>query len=143
MKTKMTSEEVGEKAKNYFESGYNCAEATAKAVIEGFGGDASHAIAHATAFGGGFARSGEEACGVLCGAFIAIGHFYPRKTPTEPYDEAILIGTQIRKRFIEIYGATRCKDLKGQFDKKEWRKSCAGIVQQTSSDLFDLLCSKV
>ncbi len=62
------------RAGHYFGNGFHCAEAIVTAVIEAIGEDPSEDRAHATAFGGGFGRTYQEACGALSAAFIVIGH---------------------------------------------------------------------
>ena len=77
---------VGELASGYFGSGFHCAEAVAKAVLESLGHDANAAVAHATAFGGGFGGTYCEACGALSGGLLAIGHLHGRCEPAADWD---------------------------------------------------------
>lgn len=79
---------VEDRAISYFENGYHCAEAVVASVLEQMGEDPTQALAHATAFGGGFGRSFKEACGALSGAMIVIGHTCPRNGQGESWDQA-------------------------------------------------------
>ena len=86
----MNQQQAGEKAASYFGAGYHCAEAVVAAFLETIGEDDPNAIAHATAFGGGFGKTFAEACGVLSGGMIAIGHMCGRRQRGEDWDIELL-----------------------------------------------------
>ncbi len=104
--------------------------------------DSSLAIAHAAAFGGGFGRTFEEACGALSGSLIVIGEMHARKGQGESWDDAARLGAQIREIFIHRYDTTRCRTLRDRFGEEHQEKECGIIVGRLAADLVDLLQEK-
>lgn len=142
----MTNQEkICSRAGEYFGNGFHCAEAIVKAVVEGLetGGPGTdggaEAAAHATAFGGGFARSQAEACGVLSGAFIVIGHFHGRRSPDPDWDLPAQLGGQLRDFFIEKWGTTQCKALVDGFGPEAQMDQCRILVQRLTKEVLNLL----
>ncbi len=129
---------IEEQAKLNFQNGYHCAESVVAAVLEGMGEDAASAIAHSTAFGGGFGRTFDEACGALSGCLIAIGHFNARQSQGESWDEAAELGAMIRQKFIELYGSTHCGVLRNEFGENQPEK-CAAVTGKLAAALVELL----
>ena len=138
MTKKMDKKKIEKDAVFYFENGYHCAEAVAAAVLQAMEENTAHAVAHATAFGGGFARRFDEACGALSGALIVIGHLYPRNGRGEPWDRAAELGDQIIQWFIEIYGVTYCGMLRDRFGEEQSEK-CAVLTGKLAAELAVLL----
>lgn len=62
----------GEKAKQYFLSGYNCSQAVALSFCEEFGIDSETMLMLASPFGGGMGRL-REVCGTVSGMFMVLG----------------------------------------------------------------------
>ena len=141
MKTVDESERqtISERATQYFENGFHCAEAVATAVIEGLGQDPTQAAAHATAFGGGMGRTFLEACGALSGAFIVIGHLHGRPRPGGDWDLAAELGARIRQRFIDEFDTTQCAALRRRFGREQQHAQCLKLVNQVTADLLALL----
>lgn len=131
-----------ENAIHNFQNGYHCAEAVVAAALEELDRDPSQAIAHAAAFGGGFGRTFNEACGALSGSLIVIGDLYARKGQGESWDDAAGLGAQIREIFIHRYGTTRCRTLRDRFGEENQEKECGVIVGRLAADLVDLLQAK-
>ncbi len=129
---------VEDRAAFYFDNGYHCAEAVVASVLEQIGEDSAQALAHATAFGGGFGRSFEEPCGALSGALIVIGHTCPRKGRGESWDIAADLGAEIRRRFINNFGITHCGTLREEFGEEQSQK-CGELTGRLAADLADLL----
>ncbi|MCD4719592.1 MAG: C-GCAxxG-C-C family protein [Desulfobacula sp.] len=130
---------IKEKAGYYFENGFHCAEAVAVAVLEGLGKDTSQAAIHATAFGGGFGMTFDEACGALSGSLIAIGHLYGRRIPGENWDIPAELGSKIRQKFIDHFETTHCATLRERFGEEMLEKECCKVVKIVAADLVDLL----
>ena len=61
-----------QKAKEYFEKGYNCAQAVVLAFCDKTGLDVKTASSMASSFGGGMGKMG-EVCGAVSGMFIVLG----------------------------------------------------------------------
>lgn len=132
-------ERISERAGSLFGNGFHCAEAVAMAVLEGLGRDGRLAAAHATAFGGGFGKTYEEACGALSGALIAIGHLCGRQAPGEPWDTPAELGAAIRQQFVQRAGATRCITLRDSFGEADQMVKCRELVQEVTRDLLTML----
>lgn len=131
--------EAGEKAASSFGSGYHCAEAVAAAVLEAMGKNPSEAAAHATAFGGGFGRTHQEACGALSGALIAIGHLHGRRRPGSEWDYPAGLGAAIRQRFVDEFGTAHCATLRNRFGEARQMTECRKLTRWVTATLLGLL----
>ena len=69
-----------EKAKAYFEQGYNCAQAVTLAFAEEMGVEKEMAAKMASSFGGGLGRL-REVCGCVSGMALAAGALYGYSDP--------------------------------------------------------------
>ncbi|MCG8635148.1 MAG: C-GCAxxG-C-C family protein [Desulfobacterales bacterium] len=138
-KLKIDADKISNRAGEYFGNGFHCAEAVAKSVISGMGGDGSLATSHATAFGGGFGKSHEEACGALSGALIVIGHYFGRTHPGPDWDKPAALGADIRNLFLAQWGTTHCQTLCDRFGKESQMDCCRDIVRRVAKDLTHLL----
>ncbi len=131
--------EIGKKAGFYFENGFHCAEAVVASVLGGLDKEPSAAIAHATAFGGGFGKTFDEACGALSGSLIVIGHLYGRSKPGEDWDLPAQLAAEIRDVFISKYRTTHCATLRHRFGEECQAKECSKLVQCAAQDLIKIL----
>ncbi|MBU1342030.1 MAG: C-GCAxxG-C-C family protein [Proteobacteria bacterium] len=130
---------ISEKAGDYFENGFHCAEAVAVAVLEGLGQPAEEAAAHATAFGGGFGRTFEEACGAISGSLIVIGQLYGRRRPKQEWDVPAALAATIRQLFLDHFKTSHCATLRERFGQEMQMKECKNIVRVVAADLVELL----
>ena len=132
---------VREKAFEYHKSGYHCAEAVSKAVLETYGTDCSKAIPRvATAFGGGVGRTNHEICGALSGGFISIGCLYGRSEPGGDWNVASDLAAKLRQRFERKYATTNCGALLAKFGRQDNMMRCkqlSGEVAAMLADIFD------
>lgn len=140
--------DAGEIAVSYFDGGFNCAEATLKAVCEVLGIEHERIPAMATAFGGGIARRGYT-CGAVSGAALAVGLMLGRMNPSE--DRGPSYGTMGRfiDEFVERFGTVMCKDIsgvdflteEGQKKYKEYAHSekCCPAVRFAARRMCELL----
>ena len=100
------------KAIEYFDEGYNCAESVLLAFTDYFNIKDDNIPKIATMFGGGISRNG-LICGALSGAVISIGLRNGRLTPDDDklkgYDKTGVIIDS----FYERFGSINCKDLIG------------------------------
>lgn len=105
---------IEERAKNYFNSGYNCAESVLLALgQEPFfqGRDFGGAIPRvATGFGGGLARNG-QICGALSGGIMALGFILGRREAKESRDPCYPAVDRLVNDFQERFGSIRCRDI--------------------------------
>jgi C_GCAxxG_C_C family probable redox protein len=80
----MTKEEAENRTLQYYQSGFHCAEAISKALIELRAKEKdSYTPKIANGFGGGIGGSQLETCGALTGGIIVLGWFLGRATPGE------------------------------------------------------------
>ncbi|MDJ0622719.1 MAG: C-GCAxxG-C-C family protein [Desulfocapsaceae bacterium] len=132
-------ETAGKLAAEYFGNGYHCAEAVAAAVLETMNEDSHSAVAHACAFGGGFGESFKEACGVLSGSLIVIGHLHGRSKRGESWQDAAKLGAEVTKRFVALHGTSNCGELRGRFGEEFQMDRCRDMVVQGVSSLVETL----
>jgi C_GCAxxG_C_C family probable redox protein len=104
---------VGDKAVELFDSGFNCAESVLLALSRDFNEPAEHIIpCIATGFGGGIARTGST-CGALSGAIMTIGLIIgPRKAEElEKKEEVYDMALKMIENFEKEFGSSLCKNL--------------------------------
>lgn len=102
----------GEKAKKYFEQGYNCAQAVTLAFAEEMGLEPEQAAKMASSFGGGLGRL-REVCGCVSGMALAAGALYGYSDPEakeEKADHYALI-QKLAGEFKERNGSIICREL--------------------------------
>ncbi len=139
----VNAELVAEQAAVYFGEDYHCAEAVVAALFEAMGEDASDAIAHATAFGGGCGKTFTEVCGVLSGSMIVIGHLYGRRQRGQNWDTPAELGATTRQHFIDRHGSSNCNVLRDRFGKEQQMAECRKLVQATTISLVNLLQNRL
>lgn len=101
-----------EKAKAYFEEGYNCAQAVTLAFAEEMGMEKDEAAKMASSFGGGLGRL-REVCGCVSGMALAAGALYGYSDPqakAEKADHYALI-QKLANAFRERNGSIICREL--------------------------------
>ena len=131
---------AGEKAFEYHKSGYHCAEAVSKAIVETYGTDCSEAIPQvATAFGGGVGRTNQEICGALTGGFIAIGYLYGRKEPGADWTMASDLAAKLKQRFEHKYATTNCGALLAKFGLQDNMMKCKRLSGEVAAMLADII----
>ena len=130
----------GEMAYHYHQSGYHCAEAVSKAVIEVCGSDSGeHNPKAATAFGGGVGRSKQEICGALSGGIIALGHLFGRCAPDADWTDASRLAAELKHRFVQEYGTTNCGALLATFGPQENMLRCKQLSGEVADMLADII----
>ncbi len=130
---------IGDKAGDYFENGFHCAEAIVAAVLEGLDKDPTQVIAQATAFGGGIGKTFDEVCGALSGSLIVIGHLHGRNKPGENWDLPAQLAEDLREKFVAKFKSTHCATLRHRFGEECQSQECCKLVQHVSKDLVTLL----
>lgn len=113
---------IEEQAKQYFNSGYNCAESVLLAVCREYGYPESETIKFipriATGFGGGLARNG-NLCGALSAAIMALGLALGRDDAKESRDPCYPASDKFYNEFTERFGHSSCRELTGLDMKNE------------------------
>lgn len=140
---------AGDRARELFLSGMNCAEAVLKASMEELGIDDRLIPAVASGFGGGVGRTG-HLCGALSGAVMASGIRYGTGSPENDKERAYAIAGSLVRSFSSEFGAVNCGelielDLSKPEDMKKARESavfenkCASFVEFCANEIVDKL----
>ena len=103
----------GEKANQYHNSGFNCAQGVFTACCDLTGLDEKTALSIAASFGGGM-RCG-SVCGAVTGALMVLGmlHPYVDSSDAEARDKIAALTVEFEKTFAEKCGNLNCIDLLG------------------------------
>ena len=132
--------EVGKKAFDYHNSGFHCAEAVSKAVVETYGQGMSQDIPKvATAFGGGVGRTHQDICGALTGGVIALGCLFGRNEPGADWTDAYELAAELKRRFIRELGTTNCGALLATFGPQENMIRCKRLSGEVAGMLVEIL----
>ena len=102
----------GERAKQYFLSGYNCAQSVLLTFSDLTGLDAPSAMKIASSFGGGMGRL-REVCGAVSGMFMALGLLYGDEEVPAHEDKAAHYQRvqELAAQFKEKNGTIICREL--------------------------------
>ena len=126
-------------AVSVFKDGFNCAQAVFSTLAPDLGLGAETAAKTATAFGGGMARMGET-CGVVTGAFMAIGLARGNSRPAEKEikEGTYVLALEFVKRFKARHDSLVCRELLGcDIGTPE------GHERAKQQGLFDTVCAKL
>ena len=104
----------GEKAKELFVDGYNCAQAVFGAFSEVTGIDFETSVKLSSGFGGGMGRM-REVCGAVSGMFMVLDAIEGYTSPTDNTAkmEHYAKVQELAKRFKRENGSIICRDLLG------------------------------
>ena len=109
-----------EKAKDLFQSGYNCAQSVFAAYAEELGMDFETALKVSSSFGAGMGRL-REVCGTVSGMFMVVGLALDYSTnankdeKTEHYKRIQYLAAEFEK----MNGSIICRELLGLDHKKD------------------------
>ncbi|MCI6184559.1 MAG: C-GCAxxG-C-C family protein [Clostridiales bacterium] len=125
--------DIGQRALDYHNKGFNCAQSVFAACCEYTGMDEKTALALSAGFGGG-ARSG-ELCGAVTGAVMAEGLVFPFTDGQDiaAKDKIASIAKQCVSIAREKYGHVRCEELKGNIDCME----IIAFMAKTAEDIMN------
>lgn len=103
-----------EKALEYWNKGFNCAQAVLAAFHDITDASEEQLLKTASGFGGGMGRM-QNTCGAVTGAFMVFGCIYGRYKPedSEAAEKTYALVRQFSKKFIELHGTISCKELIG------------------------------
>lgn len=96
----------GERAEQYFRTGYNCTQAVVLAFMDDLNADRETLMAAAHPFGGGMGRL-RLTCGAVTGAVMCLGLFFPALKKSELY----ALVQEFSRRFEEKNGSIVCGTL--------------------------------
>ncbi|MGC9779150.1 MAG: C_GCAxxG_C_C family protein [Candidatus Heimdallarchaeota archaeon] len=108
------TDDIEKIAKDYFATGYNCAQAVLRTVLEHKGLYFNEAPMVAAGFGGGISRRG-EICGTLTGAIMAIGVIHEQTIDDRSELKAATYKStaELIEKFSEIHDTPICNELVG------------------------------
>ncbi len=110
----------GERAKAYFEEGYNCAQSVAGAFAGEMGMEPEAVFRLISAFGGGMGRL-REVCGAVSGMFFVVGALYGYEDP-KAFEEKKELYSRVQTlaaAFEKENGSIICRELLGLMEKRE------------------------
>ena len=145
----------GEKAKNLFKEGYNCAQAVFGAFCEDFGFDFETAMKLSSGFGGGMGRL-REVCGAVSGMFMVFDLKYGYTSPKAKEEKMQLYShiQTLAKEFESNNGSIICRELLNLQEKSSVptpddrtneyykKRPCAELVE-FAADLVDSYMNKI
>ncbi|MGN1051175.1 MAG: C-GCAxxG-C-C family protein [Acutalibacteraceae bacterium] len=104
----------GDKAKELFEKGYNCAQSIVGAFCEDYGVDVETATKLSSGFGGGMGRL-REVCGAFSGMVMVMNMAYGYSNPSDNKAKTDLYKhiQNLGERFKEANGSIVCRELLG------------------------------
>lgn len=104
----------GDKAKELFEKGYNCAQAVFGAFAEDLGIDFNFAVKLSSGFGGGMGRL-REVCGAVSGMFLVLNMKYGYDDPKANEEKKALYKDiqALAEDFKKENGSIVCRELLG------------------------------
>ncbi len=136
----MNNETAAINTLKYFNGAYHCAEAVACGVAEALGLEDPHGLArNVAAFGGGIGKTEEELCGALSGALMILGHLEGRHGPSSCWQDMADRATELRSRFVELHGCTRCGELLDRMGQQTDMDKCRELAARTATILTDML----
>jgi C_GCAxxG_C_C family probable redox protein len=136
----METKEVGRKAFDYHHSGFHCAEAIAKTILEVSGEAPDPGIVRcASGFGGGIGGSHCEICGALTGGILALGWLYGRNDPCDDKRKVFSLALEYRDRFRARFGDTGCKAILESLGEQENGLKCKRLTAEAAGMLYEIL----
>jgi len=129
----MNEKELVNKALQYFDSGYNCAESMLLVFLEAFDKDKS-IVKLTTPLGRGIGGK-KDICGVLTAGVLAIGLKYGRTSPDQEKDEAYKKASEYYNCFSSKF-KTKCCEIR---TKDKGREVCREVLVKSVEYLYKML----
>lgn len=115
-----------ELAREYYEQGYNCAEAVWLGLNKDLDkGEQALGLKLASGFGSGAACG--SICGAVAGAIMGIGRWYGRELGGPRSEEAKNLTKALVDAVTAEYGSIHCSDMKPKTE--DYRKKCGEYVE--------------
>ncbi len=136
----MPKEGLEKKAFDLFNTGFCCAEALSKTIIDHFAEKPeNYPVKVASGFCGGVGRTHADVCGALTGAVIAVGYLYGRMEQRQDFSKACMITSEFRKQFLEEFGSTNCARILESLGEQEKYIKCKQLTGKATGMLYDIL----
>ena len=131
--------ERGDRAKAYFEQGYNCAQSVLLSFSDITGLDEKTSAMLSSGFGGGMGRM-REVCGSVSGMVFLSGLICPADNPSDKNGRTAnyALVQKMAGRFKEINGSIVCKELLGLVPKGSGLKSAeeSPVPSERTADYY-------
>jgi len=123
-----------------FQSGFHCAEALSKAILETFS-DKPHpdVVKASSSFGGGIAGTTEELCGAFTGGVLALGTLLGREKGGDDLRDCGTLTKEFKKRFQQEFGSLNCGTLLEGFGDTQKPLECSKLTANAAAILASLL----
>ncbi len=97
---------------NYRKEKYNCAQAVAAPFADLLGTTPDELAAAMSGFGGGMGGCHEEVCGAVSGGVYVLSRLHADPADRGGHKTVYPKAKEFRRRFEEVFGHTRCGDLR-------------------------------
>jgi C_GCAxxG_C_C family probable redox protein len=136
----MLREDLEKMAFDYFNTGFCCAEALSKTIIDHFAEKPeNYPVKVASGFCGGIGRTHADVCGALTGAVLAVGYLYGRTEQGKDLSHTCMITSEFRRRFLEGFGSTNCAIILENLGEQEKYIKCKQLTGKATGMLYDIL----
>jgi len=132
-------EEVRRKAEEYFNRGYNCAQAVALSNVEVFNGPVEGVRQLAAGFGRGM--NAGCSCGALAGGVMAVGLLLAGPETAGSDREIAAAAAELHKRFVGEFKVTCCRALRKKASPFK-NSRCREITATTAAITLELLLAR-
>lgn len=132
--------DVQEKAFNYFNSGFHCAESIAKAILEHYGENLNPEwVKAASAFQGGVGKCKKDMCGAFSGGIVALGVLKGRSDLETDHSDAVFMANAYREAFIQKFDSTNCAELLKTIVDPDPEYTCKHLTSEAAGLLADVI----
>lgn len=88
---------------------------------------------------GGLGCSHLELCGALSGGTLILGALYGRTSLDDDDTECNRLACSYQEQFIQVFGTSRCSDLRASGYGSEGQRPCAALVERAVGVFLDVL----
>jgi len=135
-------------SKDYFHSGFGCAESVLKAIADAKGIKSDLIPRIASGFCGGIAHTGGM-CGAVTGGIMALNIIYGRETPEQSHELNYQKVQEFVHAFNLKYGTLNCYELTGcdlrtdkgkkKFDVLNVHEKCTELTAEATRMVLELI----
>jgi C_GCAxxG_C_C family probable redox protein len=140
--------DVMEQSRNFFDSGYYCAESVIRSIAGHYGADPDLLTKVATGFCAGVSRT-SGMCGAVSGAIMAIGLIKGRTSPEQPVYPVYILVQRLLDSFAKEFGSINCGHLVGcdlnrpegqtWFKENDLRSRCSNFTGQATRMALEII----
>ena len=100
---------------------------------------ADQSLRMSSGLAGGVGGSQQEVCGALSGGALIIGALYGRTHVDQDDEECGRLDSLFRDRFVQVFGTTRCHELRDSGYGSEGQWPCSVLVERATGILMEVL----